>query len=784
MNLKRRDERRQRHRGELPSRWSDILQAAALSLAMALLVVTVLIPSEGSIPDGAAAPLAAGWCLLLVVWAASLFLSAEPIVRIGWTEVAGVAFVGWYSMAAVLSLGETNGRFALNAHWLVLSYGLAVFLLRQLIHSLALVRSLLAAMIWLATLLAALGLFQYFYSMPRQRLEYERSLAAQTASQPASGEAASGETAKSPLRELFDNRVRSVEPLGTFALTNSLAGFIAPWLIATLALCLACDDWSKHRRLLLGLGACLLLLAACLVLTKSRSAFLATAIGLGLVTLYGRGSGLWPLWRPDWRLPAAAAGIAVLLGLGAVFLGGLDREVLSEAPKSVLYRLEYWQATARMIADYPLLGCGPGNFQEVYATYKLPQASETVADPHNFLLEIWATAGTPALLLFLLLVVAFIYDLLNARPQPRKYSEPVAPAFELVFGGALLGLLVGPWISAALGLPLGVLDDSFPLPVVWLLGGLLLAATWWTVRPWCAIGYGSLPALIIPQIVLVINLLAAGAFVFPGVISTLLVLVPAALVFVELSAAATGPFFQGSRDDSASLPLAIRLSHGVCGAVLGSAALLTVTCLYTAYYPVFQGQSALAEALYALEQRRYADAEPQAIVAAKADSLSPEPWRLLTELRLARWEARRQNSDWDSFLQAADTFQTLNPRHHLAWFERGKWLLVAWKKDDNREHLEQALAAFRQAVKHFPNKALYHAQLAWTLHLAGDDENARLAADAAWKLDQQMPHREQRLARQHVIDPTNTPTSTGLERSETAEQTVQSLRTAPVEKTP
>ncbi len=49
-----------------------------------------------------------------------------------------------------------------------------------------------------------------------------------------------------------------------------------------------------------------------------------------------------------------------------------------------------------MIADHPWLGCGPGNFQDFYTQYKLPEASEEIADPHNFLLEIWATAGTPA----------------------------------------------------------------------------------------------------------------------------------------------------------------------------------------------------------------------------------------------------------------------------------------------------------------------------------------------------------------------------------------------------
>ena len=65
----------------------------------------------------------------------------------------------------------------------------------------------------------------------------------------------------------------------------------------------------------------------------------------------------------DWRIPAGLAGAAIVIGLVAVYFGGLDVQVLSEAPKSVLYRLEYWQATARVIAQYPIFGCGPGNFQ-------------------------------------------------------------------------------------------------------------------------------------------------------------------------------------------------------------------------------------------------------------------------------------------------------------------------------------------------------------------------------------------------------------------------------------
>ena len=68
-----------------------------------------------------------------------------------------------------------------------------------------------------------------------------------------------------------------------------------------------------------------------------------------------------------------------------------------------------------MIADHPWPGCGPGNFQEVYTEYKLPKASEEIADPHNFLLEIWATAGTPAALAFLGVLGCFAWSTLRGE---------------------------------------------------------------------------------------------------------------------------------------------------------------------------------------------------------------------------------------------------------------------------------------------------------------------------------------------------------------------------------
>ncbi len=60
-----------------------------------------------------------------------------------------------------------------------------------------------------------------------------------------------------------------------------------------------------------------------------------------------------------------------------------------------------------MIADRPWLGIGPGNFGDYYTQYRLPAAWEEIRDSHNFAFEIAATAGLPALGLFLAAIIGF-----------------------------------------------------------------------------------------------------------------------------------------------------------------------------------------------------------------------------------------------------------------------------------------------------------------------------------------------------------------------------------------
>ena len=300
----------------------------------------------------------------------------------------------------------------------------------------------------------------------------------------------------SPERELFESRLANKEPMATFALTNSLAAFLTPWLVMLAGMGFGC---GRNRKRLLGMVLCGLPIAVCLLLTKSRSGYIAAGVGLVLAWLLCRQRTV----RIGWKWPAAIVAIAAVLVAAAVTVGGLDRELLSRASKSFGYRLQYWQSSLLLIADHPMVGCGPGNFQNAYTQYKLPEASEEVADPHNFLLEIWATAGTPAVLAFLAVLGCFAWAMMvadggegkgeggdetaNQRvshnpsefillQSPIPNPNPSADAWLYVLAGGAAGFL--------LSVPVGLLSAAPPGMAVVLLGLPLAAAAVMLMLGW------------------------------------------------------------------------------------------------------------------------------------------------------------------------------------------------------------------------------------------------------------------------------------------------------------
>lgn len=381
-----------------------------LGAMTALLVARPLFSSEAAATHGDGVSSVMLWIAMAAFWLIAAVgqpkNAPRPLgrwpgarFRFGWIDAAVVVLMICYGVATYWAVGHGSPRPAINVFWEWLALGLCFLLARQLIYTKREVRALAAVMVSLAVALSGYGLYQRAYEFPETRNVYnadpDAALRAADLCLPPG----------SPQRKLYEDRLANNEPMATFSLTNSLAGFLAPWLVVLAGI--ACGAMRNRKRLI---GAALLFIpvSVCLFLTHSRSGCLAALFGLAIAWPIARGK----ISRFGWKIPSAIILAGVVFIAVAAFFGKLDYET---AQKSLGYRLQYWRSSMSMIADHPWLGCGPGNFQHTYTQYKLPEASEEIADPHNFLLEIWATAGTPAMLAFLAVLGCFFWATLKGQ---------------------------------------------------------------------------------------------------------------------------------------------------------------------------------------------------------------------------------------------------------------------------------------------------------------------------------------------------------------------------------
>ncbi len=153
---------------------------------------------------------------------------------------------------------------------------------------------------------------------------------------------------------------------------------------------------------------------AVIPLTRSEGAMIGAAVaGVGLLVVL--------IWRDAlarrWRAWAAGTAAALALGLAAMAVYGLAYDSLPT--KTMTFRWYYWTASAKMIADRPLLGAGPGNFANAYLKCRRDQAEEDVKNPHNLIVHALAEYGVPAGACFLAVLGWLI--LLAVRPG-RKWG--------------------------------------------------------------------------------------------------------------------------------------------------------------------------------------------------------------------------------------------------------------------------------------------------------------------------------------------------------------------------
>jgi O-antigen ligase len=239
--------------------------------------------------------------------------------------------------------------------------------------------------------------------------------------------AAVGYPTERVLRYVEDNPSLGLRATGTSVDPNSFGGMLALLVPLVASQLLARKPWVPRYLAL----ACLLTMVACLLLSRSRAAWLGATAGLVLIATIE--------YRRLW-LPIVATGLAVsVLGVGNEFVQRLYHGLALQDPATLMRLREYSDAIA-IISRYPVLGIGFGPAPDPDLRPGVSSIYLTVAEQ----------AGLLGLTAYVLLVGAALWTLIKAWTL-TKHSE---------LGSIALGLLAGT-VSA---LTIGMLDHYFMNP--------------------------------------------------------------------------------------------------------------------------------------------------------------------------------------------------------------------------------------------------------------------------------------------------------------------------------
>ncbi|QDV32704.1 O-antigen ligase family protein [Tautonia plasticadhaerens] len=741
--------------GQEDSSWlGERIRRIALGLTAALVVARAYWPAEGmtELETGQQLP----WTFALLATATlavtGAMLGRSLRFRFSWADAAIVGLIAAVGVSASQALDR---RVAINLAWQWAGVGLAYVLLRNLPRTRAESWALAGILAATAAAVSAYAVYQVGVELPELRRQYERN--------PERVMALAGVTAEpgSPEYRLFADRlVGSKEPYSTFALANSLGGYVVGPLVLGLGVLLAGlarrfrgdrdpfnpqPTWSSLPMAALPV----LLLLVVLLLTKSRSAFLGLVVG-GAILAVGLGPKLGRRGVIGGALGSIVAG--GLAAAGLFRLGYLDRQVLTEATRSLRFRFEYWVGAWRVLTDGGawLAGLGPGNFRPEYRLHKLVEASEDVADPHNLLLEVWVVAGIAGLFLLVLGLGLVLWNLLGPARRgsdepasnPAMEADPPRPASLLAWGG------LGGWLAVLMLGDLNLFADDNESLLRWLVLGagwglaVGLAGPLWARVPPSGVAFGA------AVVAIAVNLLAAGGIGYAPVSCMLWGL------------AAVGLNLRDDRPAGRLRELPGLFPPFVAAAVL-SALLGT---FYGTVSPYWRSQALMnrADAILADHPNipRQEDMDEVARLldrAIAADAYATRPYLALAELELLAWLGRGappEDAAWNRVEEILTEART-PPRSPLSLEVRVARLNIAARMLDARRDLPSSVqgqlrtiiadAAYTIAELN-PTSALAHAQAAEALAAVDQFDRAAGEAERALELDALIPHTEKKLS--------------------------------------
>lgn len=236
---------------------------------------------------------------------------------------------------------------------------------------------------------------------------------------------------------------------GSLIIIQGPGGMLADNNDFALALCMGIPmlfhlGWAERRKLMRRtMLATVPLTMLTVMATHSRGAFLAMSCSVLVL-----------VWRSRNRVGGFATLILVAIAAVIAAPESYKERIATigsyEADQSARGRLAAWRIAGNMIAANPVFGVGFDKFQRNYRAYDTktvpaaggPDTGIHVA--HNSYLQIWAECGTPAMVLYLLLIALSYVDLWRVRKMAReRYHSGWILYYTTMFEASLTAFVVG-----------------------------------------------------------------------------------------------------------------------------------------------------------------------------------------------------------------------------------------------------------------------------------------------------------------------------------------------------
>ncbi len=652
-----------------PKARSPILRQMLLVGVTALIVARPLVLGEDPglldrpMSDPYSLVLSLLWLVLAVGWAVWRMATQQGTWYASLADVALAAVAGLVFLSALVAAPYKHPAWLIAWEWVVL---LVIFcLVRQMATTADDRRGLLAAVLATGVMLSAYALYQYAVILPQNRALADNPAKLHELLAKKHGVFLQQDD---PQEQYWRERLLMNHVFATYGHPNSFAGLLA--LLFPVGVGWSWVAWRRYRGTWwqIAPAGATLLVAAALWLTHSRGAILA-------VLLVGAVLGVLRLGRAGLAFRSRILGvIAGLVALVAILAWSLPEgnAVVRLAQESMGKRLEYWAGTWRMINDpaqpkHFWLGVGPGNFSRFYPRYMGPEAVEKVQDPHNFVLETWATCGLFAAIALLAALAVFFWKTRSVWTAPSEEAAGATtsgpPRWEFYVGG-MLGLVLA-FVLRVMGLG----SDPDVIIVEGALSGCL-SLLWFAAFalfesiPWPGPTQGL--ALVAGVAALLLNLCVSGGMFYPSVAQPL-------WIVAALAVAPTAAAWTSRQWLVAALPLA-------------AAAVACWFYFSTAFYPVMTANSDLSKAQLGEEawfsrvepklqeelgQARTPGAQLRAtqkaslwmegyILKPLAAAVVADPADSYPQTQLAYWNGRR----WNLFAQQTQ-FETVTQRREV-----------------------------------------------------------------------------------------------------------------------